>query len=59
MPRCNVGVPEDPSPEELDLFVTSTDVDGHVYTQFDDAGHPIDVKDHRAVFQLSHRLNRL
>jgi hypothetical protein len=40
------------------FFVTSTDVDGHVYTQFDDAGRPINVKDHRAVFQLSHRAGR-
>ncbi len=43
---------------ELDLFVTGTDVDGKVSTQFDDAGHPIDVKDHRAVFHLKHRRGR-
>ncbi len=43
---------------ELDLFVTGTDVDGRVSTQFDDAGHPIDVKDHRAVFHLKHRRGR-
>jgi hypothetical protein len=43
---------------ELDLFVTGTDVDGNVYTLFDDAGHPIDVKDHRSVFLLSHRKGR-
>lgn len=50
---------EDPSPiNELDLFVTGTDIDGRVYTQFDDAGHPIDIKDHRAVFLLKHRAGR-
>lgn len=50
---------EDPSAiRELDLFVTGTDVDGNVYTQFDDAGHPIDIKDHRAVFLLKHRQER-
>jgi len=43
---------------ELDLFVTGTDVDGNTYTQFDDAGHPIDVKDHRSVFHLKHRQGR-
>jgi predicted acylesterase/phospholipase RssA len=50
---------DDPSPiTELDLFVTGTDVEGSVYTQFDDAGHPIDVKEHRAVFLLKHRAGR-
>ncbi|HEY3081754.1 MAG TPA: patatin-like protein [Chloroflexota bacterium] len=50
---------EDPSPlAELDLFVTGTDVDGRRYTEFDDQGHPIDVKDHRAVFVLKHRQGR-
>ena len=43
---------------ELDLFVTGTDVDGNISTQFDDAGHPIDVKDHRSVFLLKHRTGR-
>lgn len=50
---------EDPSAvTELDLFVTGTDVDGAISTRFDDAGHPIDVKDHRAVFLLKHRRGR-
>jgi hypothetical protein len=50
---------EDPSEfSELDLFVTATDVDGHLYTQVDDAGHPIDIKDHRTVFLLKHRKGR-
>jgi patatin-related protein len=43
---------------ELDLFVTGTDVDGNISTQFDDSGHPIDVKDHRSVFLLKHRQGR-
>jgi patatin-related protein len=50
---------EEPSDvNQLDLFVTGTDVDGSVYTRFDDAGHPIDVKDHRTVFLLKHRKDR-
>jgi predicted acylesterase/phospholipase RssA len=50
---------EDPSAfSELDLFVTGTDVDGRLYTQFDDAGHPINVKDHRSIFLLKHRQGR-
>jgi patatin-related protein len=44
--------------DELDLFVTGTDVDGSLRTQFDHAGHPVDVKDHRTVFLLKHRLGR-
>lgn len=43
------------SVEEFDLFVTGTDVQGHVYTVFDEQSHPIDVKEHRACFQLSYR----
>ena len=41
--------------EELDLFVTGTDAYGHVYTEFDSFGHPIDVKNHRALFHLRFR----
>ena len=44
--------------QEIDLFITSTDVDGDAYTWIDDAGHTVDVKDHRAVFVLKHRLGR-
>jgi hypothetical protein len=44
--------------EEIDLFVTGTDVDGRVWTDFDDAGHEIEVKDHRAVFNLKYRRGR-
>ena len=43
---------------ELDLFVTGTDVDGTVSTQFDASGHPIEVKDHRTIFWLKHREGR-
>jgi len=50
---------EAPSPvKELDLFVTGTDVDGRTYQRVDDAGHIIEVKDHRAVFQLKYREGR-
>jgi len=44
--------------EELDVFVTGTDVHGRIFTDFDDDGHPIDVKDHRQVFLLSYREGR-
>ena len=44
--------------KELDLFITGTDVDGQISTQVDDAGHPIDVKDHRSLFLLKHRRGR-
>jgi patatin-related protein len=47
-----------PYGSEIDLFVTGTNVHGHVYTEFDDQGHAIDVKDHRAVFVLSYRPDR-
>jgi hypothetical protein len=50
---------EDPSPlGELDLFIIGTDVNGNVYTWFDDQGHAVDVKDHRTVFVLKHRAGR-
>ncbi len=48
------GPPADPD-LELDLYVTGTDIRGHVYTVIDDQGHAIDVKDQRAVFWLKHR----
>jgi patatin-related protein len=44
--------------EELDLFITSTDAHGQVFTVFDDSGHEVTVKDHRAVFILKHRSGR-
>ena len=50
---------EEPSlVNELDLFITATDVAGNVSTRFDDAGHLIHVKDHRSVFLLKHRAER-
>jgi patatin-related protein len=50
---------EEPSPiDELDVYITGTDVDGTVWTQFDDAGHAIEVKEHRGVFLLKHRAGR-
>jgi patatin-related protein len=44
--------------EELDVFVTGTNVQGRIFTEFDEEGHPIDVKDHRQVFLLSYRDDR-
>ncbi|HEV2719411.1 MAG TPA: patatin-like protein, partial [Thermoanaerobaculia bacterium] len=50
---------DEPSPmNELDLFVPSTNIYGNVMTIHDDQGHLIDVKEHRAVFQLKHRAGR-
>jgi patatin-related protein len=43
---------------ELDLFITGTDVFGKIYKVFDDTGCVIEIKDHRAVFQLKHRRGR-
>jgi patatin-related protein len=59
MPAYTPGPGDDLSTTgEMDLFVTGTDVDGEVYTVFDDSGHSIDVKDHRSVFWLKHRPGR-
>jgi patatin-related protein len=44
-----------PEVGELDLFVTSTDANGRISTVFDDLGHAIDIKSHRALFKLSYR----
>ena len=44
-----------PSLSELDLFVTGTDAHGVTSTVYDELGHPIDVKNHRALFQLQYR----
>jgi patatin-related protein len=44
--------------DELDLFVTGTDISGRVYKIFDDTGCVIEIKDHHAVFQLKHRPER-
>lgn len=50
---------DDPSDfNELDLFVTGTDLDGNHVLQFDDAGHPIDLKQHLTIFWLKHRAGR-
>ncbi len=58
-PPARLPFTESPSHfDELDLFVTGTNVDGDHYTRFDDAGHPIDVKEHRGVFLLKHRHDR-
>ena len=50
-------IPDSTAPEigELDLYVTSTDANGRISTVFDDLGHAIDIKSHRALFKLSYR----
>jgi patatin-related protein len=58
MPPCAQREEDVSGLTELDLFVTGTDVQGNVYTVFDDQGHAIDVKDHRTVFQLTQRHGR-
>ena len=51
--------PEDPSPvNELDLFITGTDIGGRFSHRLDALGHRIQLEDHRALFQLKHRDNR-
>jgi predicted acylesterase/phospholipase RssA len=50
--------PEDSPIAEMDLFVTATDARGRIQTWFDDAGHAVDVKDHRVVFKLKYRRDR-
>jgi len=40
---------------ELDLFITGTDVLGRIYKTFDNTGKVIEIKDHRCVFQLKYR----
>lgn len=44
--------------EELDLFVTGTDVLGKVNRYFDNTGKVIEVNDHHAFFTLKHREDR-
>lgn len=59
MPKYSTPPFSRPSPiEEIDLFVTGTDVDGQRYSVFDDNGHIIDIKNHRRVFKLSYRAGR-
>lgn len=50
--------PSAPEISELDLFVTSTDANGVLSTVYDELGHAIDLKSHRAVFKLSFRGER-
>lgn len=40
---------------ELDLFITGTDVLGRIYQTFDNSGKVIEIKDNRCVFQLKYR----
>jgi len=47
-----------PDIEELDLFVTSTDANGVISTVYDELGHAIDIKNHRALFKLEYRGER-
>ena len=51
--------PEDPSPvDEIDLFVTGTDIHGQFDERVDALGHGIELEDHRVLFQLKHRARR-
>ena len=52
------GAAERPHVKELDLYIAGTNVGGNIFTETDDAGHAITVKDHRTVFILSHRRGR-
>ena len=47
---------EDPSPvDELDLFITGTDITGRISYRLDALKHRIQLEDHRVLFQLKHR----
>ncbi len=61
---CEMGPIDDPGEdaskvEELDVFITGTDFDGEQYVELDESGHAIQVKEHRAIFRLKHRADRL
>lgn len=43
---------------ELDLFVTGTDILGRIERVFDDTGRGIELKNHRTVFNLKHCQDR-
>ena len=45
-------------PKEMDVFVTSTDLDGAILTFNDGLGQTIRDKSHRVVFHLKHRAGR-
>ncbi|HEY3665245.1 MAG TPA: patatin-like phospholipase family protein, partial [Polyangiaceae bacterium] len=50
---------EDPSRvDELDLFITGTDIHGQFDQRRDALGHGIELEDHRVLFQLKHRAGR-
>ena len=56
---CSKRNNEDPSPlEELDLFVTATDIEGQKGSWIDAQGNRIQLEDHRALFWLKHRKDR-
>ncbi|NJP10253.1 MAG: patatin-like protein [Leptolyngbyaceae cyanobacterium RU_5_1] len=41
--------------DELDLFVTGTDILGRIFSVFDNTGRSIEVKDHHTIFHLRYR----
>jgi len=45
----------DPIKNEIDLFITGTDLHGRIYRYIDQIGSIIDDKDHRTVFHLKYR----
>jgi len=45
----------EPIKNEIDLFITGTDLHGRIYTYIDQIGSIIDDKDHRTVFHLKYR----
>uniref|UniRef100_A0A832A5L2 Patatin-like protein n=1 Tax=Desulfacinum infernum TaxID=35837 RepID=A0A832A5L2_9BACT len=48
----------DPSPGEMDVFITGTNLEGVVSASWDSLGARIDDKTHRTVFRLQHRPGR-
>jgi patatin-related protein len=47
-----------PSPGEMDVFITGTNLEGILSTYWDSLGARIDDKTHRTVFRLEHRPGR-
>ncbi|SHE81669.1 patatin-related protein [Desulfacinum infernum DSM 9756] len=47
-----------PSPGEMDVFITGTNLEGVLSTYWDSLGARIDDKTHRTVFRLQHRPGR-
>jgi predicted acylesterase/phospholipase RssA len=55
---CKIKSTEYQSPGEMDVFITGTDLDGHLRAYQDSLGRQIEDKEHRVIFHLKHRPGR-